>query len=68
MVGDAYYCNDSFFFDINYSYTKTDNKTSNYFSTYSNVGSSNTLSGDLIGSSTGPAKLQSIGISINKLF
>ena len=68
MVGGTYYLDDSFFLDVSYSYTRTDNKTSDYFSTYSNIGSPNTLSGDLIGSSTGTAKLQSITININKLF
>ncbi|CAN1489006.1 COG3637 Opacity protein and related surface antigens [Methylophilaceae bacterium] len=68
MLGGSYYLNNTLFLDINYSYSMTKNKTSNYYSTFHNVSSPNTYDGELIGSSTGTATVQSIGISINKLF
>ena len=68
MLGGTYYLNESLFLDLNYSYSMTQNKTSNYYSTFHNVSSPNTYDGELIGSSTGTATVQSVGISINKLF
>ena len=68
MMGGTYYLNESLFLDLNYSYSMTKNKTSNYYSTFHNVSSPNTYDGELIGSSTGTAAVQSVGISINKLF
>ena len=68
MIGATYYLDKSFFLDLNYSYSMTKNKTSNYYSTFRNVSSPNTFEGELIGSSTGTATVQSVGISINKLF
>jgi hypothetical protein len=68
MIGGTYYLDKSFFLDLNYSFSMTKNKTSNYYSTFRNVSSPNTFEGELIGSSTGTATVQSIGISINKLF
>lgn len=68
MFGGTYYLDESFFLDFNYSYSMTKDKTSNYYSTFNNVRSPNTLTGELIGDSTGTATVQSVGISINKLF
>lgn len=68
MLGGTYYLNTSLFLDVNYSYSMTKNKTANYYSTFHNVSSPNTYDGELIGSSTGTATVQSVGISINKLF
>ena len=68
MLGGTYYLNESLFLDLNYSYSMTQNKTSNYCSTFHNVSSPNTYDGELIGSSTGTPTVQSVGISINKLF
>lgn len=68
MLGGTYYLDKSLFLDLNYSYSMTDNKTSNYYSTFHNVSSPNTYDGELIGSSTGTASVQSVSISINKLF
>lgn len=68
MLGGTYYLDKSLFLDVNYSYSMTENKTSNYYSTFHNVSSPNTYDGTLVGSSTGTATVQSIGVSINKLF
>lgn len=68
MFGGTYYLDKSFFLDLNYSYSMTKNKTSSYYSTFHNVSSPNTYDGELIGSSTGTATVQSVGISVNKLF
>lgn len=68
MLGGTYYLNTSLFLDLNYSYSMTKNKTSSYYSTFHNVSSPNTYAGELIGSSTGTATVQSVGISMNKLF
>ena len=68
MLGGTYYLNTTLFLDVNYSYSMTKNKTSSYYSTFHNVSSPNTYAGELIGSSTGTATVQSVGISMNKLF
>lgn len=68
MLGGTYYLNTTLFLDVNYSYSMTKNKTSSYYSTFHNVSSPNTYDGELIGSSTGTATVQSVGISMNKLF
>lgn len=68
MIGGTYYLDKSLFLDLNYSYSMTRNKTSHYYSTFHNVSSPYTYDGELIGSSTGTATVQSVGISINKLF
>lgn len=67
-IGATYYFDKSWFVDVNYTYSMTQNKTSNYYSTFNNPGTPNTYSGELIGNSTGNAKIQTIGLTINRLF
>lgn len=68
MVGGSYFVDESWFLDFSYSYSMTQNKTNQYFSTFNNPASPNTLSGSLIGASTGTSATQSIKLSINRLF
>jgi opacity protein-like surface antigen len=68
MLGGTYFLDKSWFLDIGYSYSMTQNKTSNYYSTFNNPGSPNSYSGSLIGSSTGTASIQTLGLTLNKLF
>lgn len=68
MLGGTYFLDKSWFMDFSYSYSMTQNKTSSYFSTFNNPGTPNSYSGSLIGSSTGTATIQTIGLTINKLF
>ena len=68
MLGGTYFLDSSWFVDFSYSYSMTQNKTSNYYSTFNNPGSPNSYSGSLIGSSTGTASIQTLGLTMNKLF
>jgi opacity protein-like surface antigen len=68
MLGGTYHFNKSWFMDISYTYSVTQNKTASYYSTFNNPSSPNTYSGSLIGSSTGTATNQSINFTINKIF
>ncbi len=68
MLGGTYFIDRTWFLDFSYSYTMTQNKTSNYFSTFDNPGSTTSYQGSLIGSSTGTATIQTIGLTLNKLF
>ena len=68
MLGGTYFLDKSWFLDFSYSYSMTQNKTSNYYSTFNNPGSPNSYSGSLIGSSTGTASIQTLGLIMNKLF
>jgi opacity protein-like surface antigen len=68
MLGGTYYLDKSWFLDFSYSYSMTQNKTANYYSTFNNPSSPNTFSGSLIGASTGNSTTQSIKITINRLF
>lgn len=68
MLGGTYFLDKSWFLDFSYKYSMTQNKTSNYYSTFNNPGSPYSYSGSLIGSSTGTATIQTLGLTINKLF
>lgn len=68
MLGGTYFLDNSWFLDFNYSYSMTENKTSNYNSTFNNPGDPNTFSGSLIGSSTGTVTVQTLSLTINKMF
>jgi len=68
MLGGTYYLDKSWFLDFSYTYSVTQDKTANYYSTYNNPGSPNTYSGSLIGSSTGTATVQSASLSLNRVF
>ena len=68
MLGGTYFFDKSWFMDFSYSFSITQNKTSNYFSTFNNPGTPNSYSGSLIGSSTGTATNQTLGLTINRLF
>jgi len=68
MLGGTYFLDKSWFLDFSYTYSMTQNKTSNYYSTFNNPGSPNSYSGSLIGSSTGTASIQTLGLTMNKLF
>lgn len=67
-LGGTYYLDKSWFLDFSYTYSVTQDKTANYYSTYNNPGSPNTYSGSLIGSSTGTATVQSASLSLNRVF
>lgn len=68
ILGGTYFLDKSWFLDFSYKYSMTQNKTANYFSTFNNPGSPTSYSGSLIGSSTGTATIQSLGLTINKMF
>ncbi|HCN70758.1 MAG TPA: hypothetical protein DIS96_03215 [Pusillimonas sp.] len=68
MLGGTYYLDKSWFLDFSYTYSVTQDKTANYYSTYNNPASPNTYSGSLIGSSTGTATTQSASLSLNRVF
>jgi hypothetical protein len=68
MLGGTYFLDKAWFLDFSYSYAMTQNKTSNYYSTFDNPGTTTSYKGSLIGSSTGTATVQTIGLTINKLF
>lgn len=68
ILGGTYFLDQTWFLDFSYKYAMTQNKTSNYYSTFNNPGTPYSYSGSLIGSSTGTATTQSLGITINKLF
>jgi opacity protein-like surface antigen len=64
MIGGSYFIDKNWFLDLSYSYAMTQNKTSNRVSPFSNP----PTTGFLIGSSTGTATVQTIGLTLNKLF
>ena len=68
MLGGTYFLDKVWFLDFSYTYAMTQNKTSNYYSTFNNPGATTSYSGSLIGSSTGTATIQTVGMTINKLF
>lgn len=68
VVGGTYYLDKSWFLDLSYTISMTQNKTASYYSTFNNPSTPSTYSGSLIGSSTGTATTQSILLTINKVF
>ena len=68
MLGGTYFLDKAWFLDFSYTYAMTQNKTSNYYSTFDNPGTTTSYKGSLIGSSTGTASIQTVGLTINKLF
>lgn len=68
VLGGTYYFDKSWFLDLSYTISMTQNKTASYYSTFNNPSTPNTYSGSLIGSSTGTATTQSIMLTINKMF
>ncbi|QWE16477.1 hypothetical protein [Polynucleobacter sp. AP-Nino-20-G2] len=68
MLGGTYFLDKSYFVDFSYIYAMTQNKTSNYYSTFNNPGSTTSYQDSLIGNSTGTATIQTIGLTLNKLF
>jgi opacity protein-like surface antigen len=67
-MGTTYFLDQSWFVDINYTFSATQNSTANYYSTFDHVDGSTTYKGELIGSSEGSTTTQSVGVSINKAF
>ena len=64
MIGGSYFIDKNWFLDLSYTYSMTQNKTSNRVSPFTNP----PTTGFLIGSSTGTATVQTIGLTLNKLF
>ena len=64
MLGGSYFIDKDWFLDLSYTYAMTQNKTSNRISPFSNP----PTTGFLIGSSSGTAAVQTIGLTLNKLF
>jgi len=64
MLGGSYFINKNWFLDLSYIYAMTQNKTSNRVSPFSNP----PTTGLLIGSSTGTATVQTVSLTLNKLF
>ena len=64
MLGGSYFINKNWFIDLSYNYAMTQNKTSNRVSPFSNP----PTTGLLIGSSTGTATVQTVSLTLNKLF
>lgn len=67
-IGGTYFLDKAWFMDFSYTYSMSQNKTNNYYSTFYNPGTPNTYSGSLIGSITGTSTVQTLGLTINKLF
>jgi hypothetical protein len=66
--GGTYFLDKEWFLDFSYTYSMSQNKTNNYYSTYNNPGTPLTYSGSLIGSSTGTSTVQALGLILNKVF
>lgn len=64
MLGASYFIDKFWFMDFAYTYAMTQNKTSYRDSPFSNP----PTTGSLIGTGTGTATVQTIGITLNKLF
>lgn len=67
-LGGTYFLDKSWFLDFSYTYSMSQNKTNNYYSTFYNPATPNTYSGSLIGSSTGTSTVQALGLTLNKVF
>jgi hypothetical protein len=68
MIGGTYFIDRQWFLDFNYELNMTQNKTSNYFSTFNNPGRPLSYSGSLIGSSWGTSTTQSLSLTLNRAF
>jgi hypothetical protein len=66
--GGTYFLDKAWFLDFSFTYSMSQNKTNNYYSTYNNPGTPNTYSGSLIGNSTGTSTVQALGLTLNKVF
>ena len=64
MLGGSYFLEQSWFLDFTYTYAMTQNKTSYRISPFSNP----PTTGFLIGTGTGTAVIQTLGLTLNKLF
>ena len=64
MLGASYFLEKTWFLDFSYTYAMTQNKTSNRVSPFSNP----PTTGLLIGAGTGTATVQTLGLTLNKLF
>jgi len=64
MLGGSYFLDKSWFLDFTYTYAMTQNKTSYRISPFSNP----PTTGFLVGSGTGTAVIQTLGITLNNLF
>lgn len=67
-LGGTYFLDKAWFLDFSYTYSMSQNKTNNYYSTFYNPATPNTYSGSLIGSSTGTSTVQTLGLTLNKVF
>ncbi len=68
QVGVTYFFTQTWFLDLNYTYAATENHTSNFASTFSNLNGSSTSLGTLVGSSAWKATTQRVGLTFNKAF
>ena len=70
LVGATYFLSPSWFLDLSYTYTQTNNQIGNYSSAFSNPANSSgaSSSGTLVGNSSGKVLTQSIALTINKSF
>jgi len=64
MLGGSYFLDKTWFLDFTFTYAMTQNKTSNRISPFSNP----PTTGFLVGSGTGTAVIQTLGLTLNKLF
>lgn len=67
-IGGTYFLDRAWFLDFNYTYSMSQNKTINFNSTFYNPSTPNTFSGSLIGSTMGTSIVQTLGLTINKVF
>jgi hypothetical protein len=70
VVGGTYFFDRSWFIDVNYTFAMTADKTSDYFSPFTNPNGTNgtTITGTLVGNSTARIITQGITVTINKVF
>ena len=64
MIGGSYFIDSAWFVDLTYTYAMTQNKTSYRDSPFSNP----PTTGQLVGTGSGTATIQTLGITLNKLF
>jgi opacity protein-like surface antigen len=70
MVGATYFFSSSWFLDVNYSCAMTGNKTFNYSSPFTNPNglAGTTITGTLVGNSTGNVITQGVMATLNMIF
>lgn len=67
-IGGTYFVDESWFIDVNYTFSRTFDYTADYYSTFDNPGSPLSFTGELIGEAGGTFTTHTFGLSINRSF